>query len=1022
MDVNSLPPLKDQKEKSRILIEVANVEKQLWALILTKGILHSDVQPLYRKVCSSYEKIILNGHELVELQDIEYSLWKVHYRHIDEFRKRIKKIPVNEEGTKFVASESVVATQRSNDIHVKGYKSFLSEAIKYYQNLIIKIKRYYGFSEDFSFCKRGENSVSVEAKTMQKLQFLCHRFLVCLGDLARYTEQCEKSDVQNQNWSVAVTHYLEATKIWPQSGNPQNQLAVLATYVGDEFLALYHCIRSLAVREPFPDARNNLMLLFERNRSSSLQFLSSEACFDFLNPSESATGANSQSRNDLSNCKMVQAEQNGSRETTLWPLLIRTMSFFFMKSSLEDFPSTFACTIKELDMLMALDDEKLKAAMESYKQVDSARSGPFRTLQVVSIFIFVIEDLINCPERRGSKNENDGQQFELTQEALTAAFIFMGRLVDRCLKAKFLSFCPLLPALLVFSEWLVSILDEAETYGSNEKSTKAMLYFFGAFLELLTRFDINKSEAKPSGSIALWEDYELRGFAPLACSHLCLDFSIHWEHADNYESGAECRAHRIVNAAIKIADRANSNNKWIRYDKSERKFYTAEANNFLRGKETEGAEPRITVLEVKDSGQHVHKMIEESEKIEASNSRATSKPVVVEEEEVILFKPLTRYNSAPLYNAMKANGESTHEDTADHAVTADECLRRATSLLIAQNQAQGDASSFQSDMTNFRRNQQFQKQEPLVKDDTEEPYSEASVSSGPFSFNTNASAGPPSLNAWVLSRGSLSIDKIVKGRRDVYKHGMPPIEEISTALLNDLSISVAANSVVTSGHESVITHDTHHAYTAPMPSAPFLPDDAVWFNGNQSTFSNYNGSGNTNITNNVFDASQAGGYANWTVSHQPIDYGLGITNFTDGYPPTRRLTSSEWLRQYRETQNLDRIPSHVWPEHSYGAVNTGNLYGHDMSRSGLFDQFGAPLAASPLVYEEYPLLIPGFPPVYGNGNVEQRREKLYHGYQRPSPYGCGAVNEPEPLLQYLKEKEWLLQQDPTFQGPAYTGS
>lgn len=42
------------------------------------------------------------------------------------------------------------------------------------------------------------------------------------------------------------------------------QLAVLATYVGDEFLALYHCIRSLAVKEPFPDAQNNLILLLER--------------------------------------------------------------------------------------------------------------------------------------------------------------------------------------------------------------------------------------------------------------------------------------------------------------------------------------------------------------------------------------------------------------------------------------------------------------------------------------------------------------------------------------------------------------------------------------------------------------------------------------------------------------------------------------------------------------------------------------------------------------------------------------
>jgi hypothetical protein len=139
------------------------------------------------------------------------------------------------------------------------------------------------------------------------------------------------------------------------------QLAVLATYVGDEFLALYHCIRSLAVKDPFPDAWNNLFLLFERvrlqlmfqqiavlpyfflwqfsvdfvvfqNRSSHLHYLSSEACFDFLRPSESSVWTEAQSANDFLNCKPLKAEDEGSRETHLWPLIIRTISFFFIKS------------------------------------------------------------------------------------------------------------------------------------------------------------------------------------------------------------------------------------------------------------------------------------------------------------------------------------------------------------------------------------------------------------------------------------------------------------------------------------------------------------------------------------------------------------------------------------------------------------------------------------------------------------------------------------------------------------------
>ncbi|WJZ98894.1 hypothetical protein VitviT2T_017385 [Vitis vinifera] len=41
--------------------------------------------------------------------------------------------------------------------------------------------------------------------------------------------------------------------------------------VGDEFFALYHCVRSLVVKEPFPDSWENLYLLLEKNRLSNPQ-------------------------------------------------------------------------------------------------------------------------------------------------------------------------------------------------------------------------------------------------------------------------------------------------------------------------------------------------------------------------------------------------------------------------------------------------------------------------------------------------------------------------------------------------------------------------------------------------------------------------------------------------------------------------------------------------------------------------------------------------------------------------------
>ncbi|KAJ6416613.1 hypothetical protein OIU84_002471 [Salix udensis] len=939
MDTNSL--LKDQKEKPSLLVEVANLEKQLRTLVHTRGLIYSNVQDLYRKICSSYEKIILNDHRLEELQDIEYSLWKLHYRHIDDFRKRINKISAyGGETETLVTPQSKVAAQRSSDNHVDGFKSFLSEATGFYQNLIFKIRRYYDLPEDFSFHRSGANSASAEPKKMQKLQFLCHRFLVCLGDLARYREQCERSDTQNHKWSVAVAHYFEATIIWPDSGNPQNQLAVLATYVGDEFLALYHCIRSLAVKDPFPDAWNNLILLFERlvwwfSRTGHLIYITflvrpALISYDHL---KLASGLKAQSTNDFSNSKPLKAEDEGSRETHLWSLIIRTISFFFIKSSFEDFPCTFASTVKELDVLMALDDATLKAAMESYQCMNSARSGPFRTLQFVSLFIFVIENLINSPDQKDSKGKTEVQQIALIQAAVAASFIFMGRLTDRCLKADSVDACPLLPALLVFVEWVVSIIDELETHGSDDKSTSAMSYFFGVFLELLNQFDFNSGEVKPPHSIALWEDYELRGFAPVALSQIA----------------------------------TNNSCKWIFYDKSGRRFSVAESNQFQDRKELEKMVSASTVAQEKDPHQQITQSTEKSEKRRKKSFSSSLS------QDTILYRYIAL---SPLLI------KTPSEDTGDQVVPADECLRRATSLLIAQNRDQGDPSAFLSDLTNFR---------------------------------TSISAGPPSLNAWVLDRG-LGNER-VKGKGEMSKHSLAPIQETASASMNDLSIR-ETDSVISSTHEPLTPHYSPPPYSAPVPSAPFLPDDAVWLNGSQSTFTDYNSSGTINRTNsNYFDASQVSGYSNWTGPHQPLHYSPEIPGFMDAYTPVRRMTSSEWLRQYRESQNLEREPSHLWPVHSYIIGNTGNI--HDISRFSLFDQWVTPIASNQFVYEESPPTHPGFPPVYG---TDDQRNKFFYGYQRPGPYGCGGVNEPEPLLQHFKEKEWLLQQDPTFRGPTYMGS
>jgi hypothetical protein len=65
------------------------------------------------------------------------------------------------------------------------------------------------------------------------------------------------------SWGLALV-------LMPENGNPHKQLAVLATYVKAESVAVYRYCRSLLIAEPFTTAEENLVLLFERSRQRPL--------------------------------------------------------------------------------------------------------------------------------------------------------------------------------------------------------------------------------------------------------------------------------------------------------------------------------------------------------------------------------------------------------------------------------------------------------------------------------------------------------------------------------------------------------------------------------------------------------------------------------------------------------------------------------------------------------------------------------------------------------------------------------
>ena len=109
-----------------------------------------------------------------------------------------------------------------------------------------------------------------ELHTMQLALLTCHRSLIFLGDLERYSQLIlgpapdQPSSSDNSSWSKAERYYRWALALIAVNGNPHNQLAVVATYKQNNLLAVHRYFRSIAVKQPFATAMQNLKLLFDK--------------------------------------------------------------------------------------------------------------------------------------------------------------------------------------------------------------------------------------------------------------------------------------------------------------------------------------------------------------------------------------------------------------------------------------------------------------------------------------------------------------------------------------------------------------------------------------------------------------------------------------------------------------------------------------------------------------------------------------------------------------------------------------
>lgn len=1047
MYMDAKDPMNHENNARDSFVEAFTAEKKLWMLIRSKGPLSTDVQDLYHKTRSSYENAILHGDELGELRDIEQALWRLHYKHIDEFRNRIRTGSAGGDCTDLEVSKDIGIVQHDSDSILKGFRDFLSEASEFYQSLILKIQESYGFAKDVIIFKKCSFSNGNKGSKVQKGQFLCHRCLVCLGDLARYNELHTHSDVHNRNWSIVASHYLNASIIWPDSGNPHNQLAILAIYIGDELLALYHCIRSLAAKDPFLNAWENLILLFEKNRSSGLNSLSDEFTFNFCKPSErNVKPALPLYGNSKHTMPEPVEDAIKSDESCLWRLIVRMISFFYIKSSVDEFSCTFACTISELEALFSLDDVKLKAALESYQhmRVDTAMAGPRRVLQVVCVLIFSNHTLGENQNLLFTNNLDGVNQPVSLELALAATFIFMGRLVQRYAVANPVDCNLLLPAILVFVEWLAFCSGTKEKDTANEKYVHAVDYFFNAFVNLLNKFSCMEElhvefvgDGKSEDHIALWEDYELRGFAPLALAQKKLNFSYDGNKQKGFEESDEnhIRIYRILVAAITLAHLSDGSHKWICYDEAKRTFYTTELNTLDRAN-SETIETNVDIYGVEENRLHPFE-----NSLSSGTVDGCGKPIHEEEDEVIVFKPIVRSNSSSLSAPIDANHGVIIDRLHDLSIVS------STSASLSIGKAQinyDDCSIFRSGSSCISV--------PLADDLPSTPSYDSGTSfcfpvqtmqGSNFGISENRSddlAGPPSLSAWRLPR---EFSGIVENQ-GIHKSSTSSrgrVKDIDSGYMSNLSI----NGVTKSQQDTKIPPSmTHHEYShlskrdqtstgtaylsataqylaspylvGPLPSAPLLPeeDDALCGGRPASSSTNYEYPyhlrHNASVLGEQLSEDQKG-VANFvSASSRASDYlklirSQGLSAYSSGLPGYSKdnalfpsgVQSGMWPHLHRDNLHQGRSPDLGWPHlgPTHSSPYFGRFQDFDVLRPVAYDRWGQPLHL-----------------VYG---ADEERNKFLHGnYQMSNPYyGYGLVDqmsEQQTLLKYLKEQEWRLQQ------------
>lgn len=300
---------------------------------------------------------------------------------------------------------------------------------------------------------------------------------------------------------------------------------------------------------------------------------------------------------------------------------------------------------------------------------DASENGVF-ILRLITILIFTVHN-VNKESEECSYAEIL-QRSVLVQSAFVAAFEFVGHIVNRCTQVCDISSSYLLPGIMVFMEWLACNPEITLSSHEDEKQSSARSFFWKHTVNFLNKLllcglvsiDGDKDEAcfsnmasyeedETENRLALWEDFELRGFSPLATAHLILDFSCNYSiGTDRSKNAKKARIQRIFAAGRSILHIIRVDQQGV--------YFNSKLEKFIIGSENPTSETDTqNVSDISRSSSSKHEVLVDNN-VNSGSIPLNSLSLVEnadDEEEEIVFKPavVERYSMIPNSVSYDAN-------------------------------------------------------------------------------------------------------------------------------------------------------------------------------------------------------------------------------------------------------------------------------------------------------------------------------------------------------------------------------